>query len=155
MKTGAKIAIGSLAGLLLLVAFSSSVKAAPLPPTPTGSPPPPPPPSPPPAPVMPPPVKIGDKVAMTQEEVMLQRLPDGDPVTSRPVPQGMLVRVMEIGYRLPNKPGDWSRVLVPASIANVIFDDERDYLGYVPSDVLGDPNTWTPALPGTVDPTKA
>lgn len=153
MKTGAKVAIGGLvAGGLLLLLVSTS-KAAPLapPPTPTGPPTPPPPP---PAPEIPPPTKIGDKVALTTVASHLLQLPDGPPVTDKEIPSNILVRVMEIGYRLPNKPGDWSRVLIPASIAWVLFDDERDYVGYVPSEVLGDPRAWTPAVPGTVGPTK-
>ena len=171
MKPAVKVGLGTAAVLLALLLLSGSAKAAELPPPPPPMPPPPPPapPTPPPAPPTPPPAPppvgprtIGDKMAITGSQTPFLLTYDGqEPVDpSVPtLPQGTVVKVMGIGYQLPGQT-EWSQVVVHAPTAfalgfknggfvgpdpdTAVFEG-TDVVGYVPSILLGDPQTWTPA----------
>ncbi len=151
MGPGTKIALGASAVIALLLLLTGDAKAAPqLPP------PPPPPPQPPPLPTPPvvpldlpplpkPPTLIGDKMAITTHATKVFTLPGVDTtVVEHPMPSNVVVKVLSIGYTFPGK-GEWSKVLVPASTSWVLFDLEKNVVGFVPSDALNDPRAWTPA----------
>jgi hypothetical protein len=75
------------------------------------------------------------------------------------IPPGVVVKVMAIGFQLPGA-SQWSQVVLhaPAAFAlgfqngSFVGPDPdtaefvgKDVVGYVPSSMLSDPQTWTPA----------